>query len=364
VLAAGLLFACGGASPSTECEADAGYRGYLGPSIDRALQAAAVVPKERVAVPTPTQQRLDASFAQLIQEGEIVEASAAILTDDGKTWSSGSKRFWWGSIGKCFSAMLVLELQEQGKLELSTPIAEFMPTLAHADVMTIRHLLTHTSGVANFPRDDEYRRTEWKYVPPGELIARGVARGPKWCPGTQWGYSNTGYLILGQIIEAVTGRPYHQAMNETLLARLGETSLAAIGPESIPADVVLPAGERPANITTPFAAGALVGSAFDMALAWKQFLAGQLIPEHRVRDMFATLYATHDPRLFGGLGVGVHFSKDDLLVAHTGSIPGAKAYVGWSWRHRAVVAFALTGEGNPRELAVELLEAVELEDDR
>lgn len=363
VLVAVALAACGGPQPSGECQVEAGFRGYLGPSIDVALSQAAVMPAERSIVAPTDARRLDETFASMIEGGEIVEASAAIATDDGKTWSSGSKRFWWGSIGKCFTAMLVLELQGQGKLALSTSIAEFAPTLPNAHVITVRQLLAHTAGVPNFVRDAEYRRTEWRYLPPEELIARGVARGSKWCPGTRWGYSNTGYLVLGTIIEAIEKRPYHEVMNETLLARLGPTSMAAIGPGSPPNDVALPAGNPPASITTPFAAGTVVGSALDMAVAWKQFLAGQLIAAHQVDEMFATLYSTGRPRFFSGLGVAVYFSpQGDLLVSHTGSITGASAYVAWSWRHRAVVTVALTGKGNARVIAMALLEA--LDDDR
>jgi D-alanyl-D-alanine carboxypeptidase len=177
-------------------------------------------------------------------------------------------------------------------------------------------------------------------------------------------YSNTGYLILGKIIEQVTERPYHEVINEDVVGRLGQTSLAALSPGPAPSGVAFPMAEgHSPSITTPFAAGAMIGTALDMAIAWKRFLAGDLIPQPRVRQMFETLYPTNVPDRAYGLGVMAWRrtrsadGTSNVWLGHRGSIDGARALVVWSLNHKAVVAVALTGEGDVEAIAQALLDA-------
>jgi hypothetical protein len=109
----------------------------------------------------------------------------------------------------------------------------------------------------------------------------------------------------------------------------------------------------------------MIGTALDMAIAWKRFLAGDLIPKSRVRQMFDNLYPTDAPDRVYGLGVmawrRIQFvdgtTTSDVWLGHRGSIDGARALVVWSQNHRAVVAVALTGEGDAEAIAGALLEA-------
>ena len=102
----------------------------------------------------------------------------------------------------------------------------------------------------------------------------------------------------------------------------------------------------------------IVGSARDMALAWRSFLAGELLPAERVSSMFSPLSSKSDGRSYG-LGVMVYrLSDGNVWLGHQGSIDGAHAVVVWSSRHRAAVAVALTGEGDSRGVAKGLLSAL------
>jgi D-alanyl-D-alanine carboxypeptidase len=356
--AIGLILACSEPDRPSECGSVSTDRGGLPLVVtDIALiDASRSADPRRIPLPPATIERLDAAFVELRHEG-IVEATAAIVTDDGQVWTSGSeRRFWWGSIGKTFTAMLIFALQTEGKLNLSDRANTSIPEVAElrqpgTSSITIDELLAHTAG---FPRQlGKPGEDLTKYVAPNQLITGVVIP----CPRGERLYSNVGYVLLGLIIEAVEQRPYHEVMNEFLLARLGPTSVAAIGPGPAPEDVVPPIGDPPMSITTPFAAAAIVGSAVDMAIAWKQMLAGDIISRADVASMFAVVYPT--PNGLSSRGPDVSFtSTGDVLIWRKGATIGAWACVAWSWRHRAVVAVAFTGEGDPRALVDGLLEAL------
>jgi len=356
------IHGCGGHDASDQCEADMAYRGSFAPPVADALRTASRPLRPRIPLPVADTSELDQAFARALEGNSSVEATASVILDEGGFWSAGSKnRFWWGSVGKTFTAMLVLQLVQQGKLALSTRVDDFAPYVPHGDSMTIRHLLSHTSGLYNFTRAPTYQH-ESIYRRHETLIAFALLQGSEWCPGMNWGYSNTGYLLLGKIIEDVTGQPFDDVLNSYIRGRLAPTSLAALSPGPAPSDVVLPSREGPApSITTPFAAGNVVGSSFDMALAWKHFLSGGLITNDQVAIMFEPLYPTDEPGRAYGLGVMVYQGTavdGDIWLGHQGSIDGARSFVCWSSRHGATVAVAVTGGGDARAIATALLDTL------
>ena len=143
-------------------------------------------------------------------------------------------RYSIGSISKQFTAAAILMLAEEGKLSLDDPVSKYVPGLTRGDEVTIRELLSHTSGYQDFwPQD---------YVPPlmlQPITADGImdrwARKPlDFDPGTKWQYSNTNYVIAGVIVEKVSGEPLLQLLSQRVFTPLGMKSVADTNQNKLP----------------------------------------------------------------------------------------------------------------------------------
>jgi D-alanyl-D-alanine carboxypeptidase len=158
----------------------------------------------------------------IVKDGEIayVQAYGSARLEPAKA-AKPEMRYSIGSISKQFTSAAVLLLAEEGKLSLDDPVAKYVPNLTRASEVTIRQLLSHTSGYQDYwPQD---------YVPPfmthpitADKILDLWARKPlDFDPGTQWQYSNTNYVIAGLIVEKVSGKPLLDFLNQRVFAPLG-----------------------------------------------------------------------------------------------------------------------------------------------
>src|SRR2546421_5258544 len=150
-----------------------------------------------------------------------------------KTPATSQMRYSIGSISKQFTAAAILLLQEQGKLSLDDKVGKYLPNLTRANEVTIRQLLSHTSGYQDYwPQD---------YVMPGMLLPTTAqkimdmwARKPlDFEPGTKWQYSNTNYVIAGAIVEKVARMPLLQFLQQKVFTPLGMTSVLNIDQEKL-----------------------------------------------------------------------------------------------------------------------------------
>lgn len=133
--------------------------------------------------------------------------------------------FWVASIGKQFTAVAILQLAEQGKLNLHDEITKFLPDYpTQGNKITIEHLLTHTSGIHNFSGMEDPEKKLTGDVSPNEVIDFFKNLPMRFAPGTKWEYSNSGYFLLGQIIEKITGKPYADYLEDKFFKPLGMTS--------------------------------------------------------------------------------------------------------------------------------------------
>ena len=129
---------------------------------------------------------------------------------------------------------------------METTVERWFFSFPGAERITVDHLLTHTSGAFTFDNDAR-QRTNAAYVPPRELVAIAVRRGRDFYPGTNWSYSNTGYVKLTLIAEAVEGRPFDEIVHARVAEPVGASSLQVIGPRTDPRSAVAPRdapGER------------------------------------------------------------------------------------------------------------------------
>ena len=218
-----------------------------------AVQAAAPPPTAKTAaaparlaamngLPTETTAAIDAAALQVLERTGVPSASIAVVKDGRLVYLAAygmadreagrpadiKARYGIGSISKQFTAAGVLLLAEDGKLSLDEPVGKYVPGLTAGDRITIRQVLSHTSGYRDYwPQD--YVMEEMMHPTTPEHIFDKWARTPlDFEPGAQWQYSNTGYTIAGRIIEKVTGRPYLEFLQKRIFKPLGMTSVTEV----------------------------------------------------------------------------------------------------------------------------------------
>jgi CubicO group peptidase (beta-lactamase class C family) len=247
-------------------------------------------------------------------------------------------RFRIASTTKQFTAALVLRLVEQGKLRLDAPIAQYLPDYPRPQggQITLEHLLTHSSGIPDYPGLPRfYQDQAARSHTTAELLGLFDSLPLEFPPGSKWSYSSSGYVVLGAIIERVTGTTYAAALRDQLLLPLG---LRDTGFDD-PADVVerraagylrTPEGIRNAPYIDPssvFSAGMLRSSAPDL-LRWAELLrTGQVVRDTVLaRAMVSPHMDTGMP--LGAYGYGVFVGRQTLggravtVIQHGGTING------------------------------------------
>ena len=234
-------------------------------------------------------------------------------------------KFRLGSVTKQFTAASILLLEERGKLSVNDPVKKYMPDAPAAwDKITIFHLLTHTSGIPNFTEFPDYRKLEPFPTTAEQLVARFRDKPLEFEPGEKWNYSNSGYVLLGYLIEKISGESYEKFVNENIFGPLGMKdsgydSNTAIIPHRASGYVRGPNGFAHAgfiNMTVPLSAGALYSTTGDL-LKWEQDLfGGKLLSPASLEKMttpFKNDYA---------FGVEVRTAKGHKLIEHNGAIEG------------------------------------------
>jgi CubicO group peptidase (beta-lactamase class C family) len=156
----------------------------------------------------------------------VFTAAYGYADRDNKTANTLGTRFRIGSMNKMFTAVSIMQLEQQGKLSLDDPLIKFLPDYPNKDVatkVTVRHLLTHTGGTGDFfgPEFEAHRlelKTSEDYV---KLFG---ARPLRFEPGSKWEYSNYGFLLLGMIVSKASGQPYYDYVRDHIYKPAGMTS--------------------------------------------------------------------------------------------------------------------------------------------
>lgn len=243
-----------------------------------------------------------------------------------------------GSVTKQFTAAAVMRLVEQGKLSLDDPITEYLPDFpTQGHTVTVRHLLDHTSGIKSYTSLGK----KWMKVLPLELTHEELLdlfedEPFDFAPGEKWAYNNSGYYLLGMIIEKVTGKSYGEHLEEMLFQPLGLASTMYCSESRIIPNraegYTLEDGElrndAPIGMNQPGAAGALCSTAPDL-LRWQAALeSGKVVSAASYRAMTtpATL-ANGEPTTYG-FGLRIGEVEGHREVAHGGGIPGFSTWLG------------------------------------
>jgi D-alanyl-D-alanine carboxypeptidase len=174
----------------------------------------------------------DFSGTILVQRGgqRLYQRSFGVAERAFGTPADDSTRYRVASITKLFTSVLILQLHQEGQVDVNAPIGTWLPDYPGqgADLVTLHHLLTHTSGLENFDRERSFQEAVEngieRYQKPhtsDALLARCCSETLVSDPGTAFAYNNADYIVLGKVIERVTGKPYHEVLNERILRPLG-----------------------------------------------------------------------------------------------------------------------------------------------
>ena len=292
--------------------------------------------------------RIDKAAADALARTGVPSASVAVVKDgkiayvkaygdarlDPKTSATSQMRYSIGSISKQFTAAAILMLQEQGKLSLDDKVAKFIPDLTRANEVTVRQILSHTSGYHDYWPQDYVMPGMLKPVTAQEIMNRWAKIPLDFEPGTKWQYSNTNYVIAGVIVEKAAGMPMWQFLQENIFKPLDMKSAYDIDKTKLTesdATGYVRYALGPLHVAPKegpgwlFAAGEIAMTAEDLA-KWDVSIINQKIlkPASYAQLGTDTLLKSGVSTRYG-LGVNVGLQNDRRRLAHGGEVSGFTA---------------------------------------
>jgi CubicO group peptidase (beta-lactamase class C family) len=301
-------------------------------SIDPALKAKI----DRIAAQVLEQTGVPSASVAIVQHGKLVYAhaygSARLATGSSPAIpATPAMRYSIGSISKQFTAAAILMLQEQGKLRIDDPVGKYIPGLTRGGEVTIRQILSHTSGYQDYWPED-YVMTPMLHNESAQQILDTWAKKPlDFEPGTQWQYSNTNYVIAGRIVEVVSGEPLFDFITEHIFRPLrmtsvwnsDETKLTQADATAYYRNALGPLRPAPKEGRGwMFAAGELAMTAHDLALWDESLIAQSLLKPESYKEMFTEVKLNNGDGTHYGLGVEVLDRNGHRSIEHSGEVSG------------------------------------------
>jgi CubicO group peptidase (beta-lactamase class C family) len=293
-------------------------------------------------------KKIDAVMSEIYKPGE--PGAAVIVRKDGKTvFRKGygladlelgvpvepDMVFRLGSITKQFTAVCILMLAEQGKLGLQDEITRFLPDYpTKGRTITVEHLLTHTSGIQSYTDMPEWLPLWRKDFTVRELIDLFKDKPTKSEPGQRWAYNNSGYILLGAIIEKASGQTYEEFLDTHIFKPLGMKhsyygSTERIIPRRIPGYQKGNSGFINApylSMTQPYAAGSLLSNVDDLAIWSDAVFSGKLIKKEWLDKAFTPYVLKTGDSTGYGYGWFISNYRGHRIIEHGGGINGFTSY--------------------------------------
>ena len=289
----------------------------------------------------------------IAKDGKVLHSRAigySEINGTAKKPLTAANRFRIGSITKMYTAAMILQLVEEGKLKLTDTLDKFFPQIPNAQKITIMQILGHRSGIPNVSRDRSPQGNE-STIPMTKVEMLGlIAKGtPDFEPDTKHLYSNSGYLLLGHILEKVTGKSYADALKERITSKLGlADTYVATGSIDVSKNeslTYLYTGNAWKQMpeTHPsilFSAGAIVSTPNDMAKFIQALFDGRIISQENVALM-------RTMRDGDGLGMEPFQFADKTLYGHTGGGDNYGAWLAYLPEEKLVFAYASNAKIHP-----------------
>ncbi|MGG0730924.1 serine hydrolase domain-containing protein [Bacillus paramycoides] len=341
-------------------------------------------PTENVSSSSHTSTQRDRNSVKQAMRDTLHLGFPGILvktSEGGKTWGYAAGiadlrtkkpmktdfRFRIGSVTKTFTATVLLQLAGENRLNLDESIEKWLPGVIQGNgydgkQITIRQVLNHTSGIANYiqSKDFDIMDTKKTYTAE-ELVKMGLSLPPDFAPGKGWSYSNTGYVLLGILIEKVTGNSYAEEIENRIIEPLELSNTFLPGNSSVipgtnhARGYVQPDGASELKDVTYYnpsmgsSAGDMISTADDLNKFFSYLLSGKLLKEQQLKQMLTTV-PTGRAEL-GEYGLGIYETKLPNGVSiwgHSGGIPGFSTFAGGTpgGKHTLAVNFNSSGKAD------------------
>jgi D-alanyl-D-alanine carboxypeptidase len=262
---------------------------------------------------------------------------------ENKTPMSVSDKVRIGSITKTFTGLVLLQLVDEGKISLSDPLSKYFPDFPNGKNITIKELADMTSGIYNYTEDlmfSDFSGSMKKNYTHQELIDIALKHPPYFKPGSTFHYSNTNFILLGMIIEKITGDSLPNEIQKRILTPLGMTDTSfpvdtifanrhAHGYEYADSTSASPKDVTNLNTSAAWAAGAMVSTLNDLYKYAKPLVTGKLISQatHQVQ-----MKMKHVKRAYG-----IAIADFNGVYGHNGGIPGFNSFMGYMPRQDATI---------------------------
>ncbi|MEV4510429.1 serine hydrolase domain-containing protein [Dactylosporangium sp. NPDC049525] len=313
-------------------------------------------------------------LAEVRDRDWIWRGSAGVAELGGTRPVQPQGRFRVGSVTKSFVATVALQLVAERRLRLDDPVERYLPgVVPGGGRITVRHLLQHTSGLFDYTDAllaeatvEDLVRMRYRSWAPRELLAYSWGEAPLFEPGAGWSYSNTNYILVGLLIERVTGRPYGSEVTRRIIRPLGlhQTEVPGHDPDIAGphAHGYLPlerdGGVVPVDITRyepsiAWAAGEMLSSAADLNRFYGALVRGRLLPA----PLLAQMQATTGPESYGLGLLSLTLPSGATLWGHTGGIFGYETFAMGTADGRRQLTFSVNpwGPSEPDDSLLQLL---------
>ncbi len=344
------------------------------PVVCAALLAAPAVsapdsgPGQKAAQAESLSSRIDAYVREQIERRRLPGVSVAVVRNgapilekgygyanlEHQTPATADTVYQLASVTKQFTAAAVMALVEEGRLSLDETLGSRLPDVPESwRAVTVRQLLNHTSGIPSFTNLPDFARMARKDMTPAEVLKLVEGRPVEFKPGEKWAYNNTGYYLLGMVIEKASGKRYDEYLRERFFKPLGMDSTRlndlravirhrAAGYSREGADVVN--GEY-VSPTQPFSAGAVVSSVRDMA-KWALALEGEkALKRGSLDQMWAPTKLADGKVTQYGFGWGLAEQTGRRAMRHGGGIQGFSTEIALFPEHRLAVVVLVNMDG-------------------
>ncbi|MFD4335987.1 serine hydrolase domain-containing protein [Streptomyces anulatus] len=366
------------------------------PTVERTPAAEAAYARATASAPSNAAAASDARLRALLHRlttvdgapGAFVETrdrrGSAVLTDgvadiERRTPLDPDSRFRIGSMTKTFTATALLLLVEEKSVHLDAPVERYLPGVVRGHGndgrrITVRQLLQHTSGLPDFldhfdPRD--IVMDPLAHRDPLDLVNIALAHPPEFAPGAGWSYSNTGYLLVGMIIERVTGNTYGEEIERRVIEPLGLSETSVPGddptiPGPHPRGYVRPGDDAPllditaVNPSVGGAAGGMISSGSDVNRFLGALLGGELLHPAQLREMMRTRPTGGSDGRRYGLGLeSKPLPRGGRYWGHTGDFLGYETAAGATVDGRQATVMVNLGPGSSDAQSDDIQAAVE-----
>jgi D-alanyl-D-alanine carboxypeptidase len=313
-----------------------------------------------------------ATAAYALSDGTVGVAASGLADVESRAPMTPRSRMLAASIGKSFVAATALALAQEGALDLDTPIKKWLsdrPWLARLpshDSITLRHLLTHSSGLPDHVHTPGFARAvaeRWSEAgnpfPPEELVGFVLDEPAPFPPGGDWSYSDTGYILVGLVIEQVAGRPFEEELRRRFLEPLGldattpsnQRALPGLAagytardnPLGLPAKTTSAPGVMSWNPAIEWTGGGLVSTSRDLAVWARALYGARALSGSYLDELLRSVpVGGEDSGIRYGAGVAIHQQTPlGPSYGHGGTIPGYVSSLRYYPEHCIAVAFQI-----------------------